>query len=50
MSELPASRTREQRHGELLQLAGSALMGAAPPGWRRIDLIARIAEGVQDSG
>src|SRR4051812_36708912 len=50
MSELPASRTREQRHGELLQLTGSALVGAVPPGWRRIDLIARIAEGVQDFG
>jgi len=50
MSEPPASRSREQRYGELLQLVGSALTGGVPPGWRRIDLIARIAEGVQDFG
>jgi nicrotizing toxin Mtb-like protein len=41
---------REQRYAELLQQIGGALMGAAPPGWRRIDLMARIAEGVQDFG
>lgn len=40
----------DQRYNELLQQTGSALIAASPSGWRRIDLIARIAEGVQDFG
>lgn len=44
------ARVRDQRYDQLLQQAGAALIAAAPPGWRRIDLIARIAEGVQDFG
>lgn len=46
----PWDPQRRQRYDELLQLAGGALIGTAPQGWRRIDLIARIAEGVQDFG
>jgi hypothetical protein len=38
------------RYDELLRVTGSALVNAAPPGWRRIDLIARIAGGAQDFG
>jgi hypothetical protein len=39
-----------ERYDELLQQTGAALLGAAPQGWRRIDLIAKIADGVQDFG
>jgi hypothetical protein len=46
----PWDPARQQRYEELLQMIGGALLGAAPQGWRRIDLIARIAEGVQDFG
>jgi hypothetical protein len=45
-----AAPTREQRYDQLLQQAGAALIGAAPPGWRRIDLVVRVAAGVQDLG
>lgn len=38
------------RYDELLQVTGSALSNAAPRGWRRIDLVARIAGGAQDFG
>jgi hypothetical protein len=50
MSQPWDPQARQQRYDELLQLIGGALLGAAPQGWRRIDLIARIAEGVQDFG
>lgn len=43
-------QTQDRRYSELLREIGAALAGTAPPGWRRIDLIARIAEGVQDFG
>lgn len=46
----PWDPARQQRYEELLQTIGGALLGAVPQGWRRIDLIARIAEGVQDFG
>lgn len=50
MSEPWAAQAQEQRYDELLQQTGAALIGAAPQGWRRIDLVAKIAEGVQDFG
>ncbi|WP_116950796.1 TNT domain-containing protein [Jiangella endophytica] len=50
MSEPGTMDARQQRYGELLQQIGGALLDAAPPGWRRMDLIAKIAEGVQDLG
>ena len=50
MSEPQATQAEQQRYGELLQQAGAALIEAAPPGWRRIDLVARVAEGVHDLG
>lgn len=50
MSEPWVTQTQQQRYEELLQQTGAALIGAAPEGWRRIDLIAKIAEGVQDFG
>jgi len=50
MSEPWDEQARQQRYDELLQQTGAALIGAAPRGWRRIDLIARIVDGVQDFG
>lgn len=50
MSEPWVTQTQQQRYEELLQQTGAALIGAAPEGWRRIDLIAKIAKGVQDFG
>jgi len=50
MSEPVVDQARQQRYEELLQQIGGALIGAAQQGWRRIDLIAKIAEGVQDFG
>ena len=50
MSQPWDQQARQQRYDELLQLIGGGLIGVAPQGWRRIDLIARIAEGVQDFG
>ena len=50
MSQPWDPQARQQRYDELLQLIGGALIGAAPQGWRRIDLLGRIAEGVQDFG
>jgi hypothetical protein len=50
MSQPWDQQARQQRYDELLQLTGGALLAAAPQGWRRIDLVARIAEGVQDFG
>lgn len=50
MSEPWVTQTQQQRYEELLQQIGAALIGAAPEGWRRIDLVAKIAEGVQDFG
>jgi hypothetical protein len=41
---------RRRRYDELLQQIGASLIGAAPQGWRRIDVVARLAEGVQDYG
>jgi hypothetical protein len=48
MSEPWAAQTPDQRYDQLVQQTGAALIAAAPPGWRRIDLIARIVEGMQD--
>ncbi|MGB3441525.1 MAG: hypothetical protein WBA97_22485 [Actinophytocola sp.] len=50
MSEPVVDQAKQQRYDELLQQIGGALIGAAPQGWRRIDLIAKIADGVQDFG
>lgn len=50
MSEPGTMDARQQRYDELLQQIGRALLDAAPPGWRRMDLIAKIADGVQDLG
>ena len=50
MSEPWDEQARQQRYEELLQQIGGALIGAAPQGWRRIDLVAKIVEGVQDFG
>lgn len=50
MSDPSSMDARQQRYDELLQQIGGALLGAAPPGWRRLDLIAKIADGVQDVG
>jgi nicrotizing toxin Mtb-like protein len=48
VTEPGATQVRDQRYDQLLQQIGSALIAGAPPGWRRIDLVARIVEGVQD--
>ncbi|MDG4791750.1 glycohydrolase toxin TNT-related protein [Micromonospora sp. WMMD1102] len=50
MSEPWATQARQHQYNELLQQIGAALVGAVPQGWRRLDLTARIAEGVQDFG
>jgi hypothetical protein len=50
MSEPWSAQAQQQRYDELLQQTGAALIGVAPEGWRRIDLVAKIAEGVQDFG
>jgi len=50
MSEPWDEQARQKRYEELLQQIGAALIGGAPQGWRRIDLIAKIVEGVQDFG
>ncbi|WP_053204299.1 TNT domain-containing protein [Jiangella muralis] len=41
---------RQQRYDELLQQIGGTLLAAAPPGWRRLDLIATVGDGMQDVG
>ncbi|MFC4950432.1 hypothetical protein [Pseudonocardia sp. GCM10023141] len=37
------------RQDELMQAIGGALLDATPDGWRRIDLLVKIAAGVVDS-
>jgi hypothetical protein len=50
MSEHQVTSAQQQRYAELLQQIGATLIDAAPAGWRRIDVIAKLAEGVQDVG
>ncbi|GAA3043064.1 TNT domain-containing protein [Actinokineospora globicatena] len=38
------------RYGELIQRIGIALLEAAPPGWRRLDLVAAVTSSVQEYG
>jgi hypothetical protein len=44
----PGHVTSEQRHDELMQRIGTALLGAAPEGFRRIDVLVKMTVGVQD--
>jgi hypothetical protein len=48
MSQTKVTPAQQQRYAELLQQIGETLIDAAPQGWRRIDVIARIVEDVQD--
>ncbi|MET8798580.1 TNT domain-containing protein [Nocardia sp. NPDC004568] len=50
MSEPQVTPAAQERYVELLQQIGGALIGVAPVGWRRIDLIARIVAEIQDVG
>ncbi len=50
MSGPSSMDARQQRYDELLQRIGGTLLDVAPPGWRRLDLIATIGDGVQDVG
>lgn len=50
MSQPDAMAARQRHYSELLQQIGGSLLNVAPEGWRRIDLIAKLAEGAQDLG
>jgi hypothetical protein len=50
MSEPRVAPDQQQRCTELLHQIGATLIGAAPPAWRRLDLIARVVVGAQDVG
>ena len=50
MTDPRVGEDARRRYPELLQEIGAALIGAAPHGWRRIDLVAKIVEGVEDFG
>ncbi|MDQ3405181.1 MAG: hypothetical protein M3548_17620, partial [Actinomycetota bacterium] len=39
-----------RRYEELVQRVGIALLGVAPQGWRRLDLVAKMSSTVQDYG
>jgi hypothetical protein len=38
----------DQRYGQLVQQIGIGLLNVAPPGWRRLDLVAKVSVAAQD--